>query len=749
MPNAELTFSSGETSLSVRSFRIDDAVSRPFTVTVQAMSPNQIDLETIVGQSAALALDGGAVGGDSDTRRWSGVCQHIEQVQAETIGLSTYEVSIKPTLWLLTQRRGYRVFQHLTIPDIVDQVLTTYSITATWQVDRRRYPKLWYKLQYGESDYSFFCRLLEEAGIAFIFSSNTSGASGGTSGGDTQLVLSDSLQSGTPRTPALTWTDNPNTAVKQEEVTELRLAHEVRPGAYSIRDYDFRRPAFALYGDAVRAPAPETDLEQYRYEPGAFLVETGSGGVSAPSPPAGDTPVADDKGVARYDDKFGADRANRALLGERMGRRYVTLRTSVLDLGPGTVFDVSNHPSAELASGSHLLVVEQTVQGTVAGEWTMRVRAVFTDVHYRPPLITPKPTVDGVQSALVVGPTDQEITTDEFGRVRVQFPWDRQGQNDDDSSCWIRVSQGWAGTGFGLVNLPRVGQEVLVGFLDGDPDQPIVVGRVFNASNPVPYTLPEHRTRSTWKSRSSPGGGGFNEVMFEDLAARELFWVQAEKDLRKLVKNDETITVGRDRQKLVKHNETEVVGVNRTEVTLQDRTEITRGDRTTVIHGNREELVKRDAVLRVEGDRVIYVGGDQHLMVMGTKRERIERDRHVLVRGNRNEQVGGTYGLTAGSHQIVCGNQAVGAGTIHLKAAAKIVIEAPDITLKAAGGFVHIHGGGVEIKGAQVKINSGGTAGVLETGGGGNPSMPLEAKVEEPRAPTPEDVSQTLLGPGR
>jgi type VI secretion system secreted protein VgrG len=313
----------------------------------------------------------------------------------------------------------------------------------------------------------------------------------------------------------------------------------------------------------------------------------------------------------------------------------------------------------------------------------------------------------------------------------------------------VRVSQGWAGTGFGLVHLPRVGQEVLVGFLEGDPDQPIVVGRVFNAQNPVPYPLPEHRTRSTWKSRSSPGGDGFNEIMFEDLAGRELVWAQAEKDLRKLVKNDEVITVGRDRQKLVKRNETEVVNLDRTEVTLRDRTEITRRDRTTVIHGSRQELVKGDAVLRVEGDRVVYVGRDQHLMVMGTKRERVERDSHTRVDGDRNEQVGGTYGLTAGSHQIVCGSQAVGAGTIHLKAAAKIVIEAPDVTLKAPGGFVHITGAGVEIMGTTVLINSGGSPGVLKTAGGGNPEKPAEAKVDDPVAPTPDDVSKTGLGPDR
>jgi type VI secretion system secreted protein VgrG len=413
------------------------------------------------------------------------------------------------------------------------------------------------------------------------------------------------------------------------------------------------------------------------------------------------------------------------------------------------VFSVEDHPHADLSRGEGLLVLEQTIEGEIEKEWTTRCGAVFTSAPYVPPQVTAKPTVEGVQSATVVGTSGEEIETDELGRVRIQFPWDREGTNDDQSSAWIRVSQGWAGTGFGLLNLPRIGQEVLVGFLEGDPDQPIIVGRVFNATNPVPYTLPQHQTRSTWKSRSSPGGDGFNEIMFEDLAGQELVWVQAQKDLRKLVKNDEAITVGNDRQKLVKGNETEVVEGNRTEVTSGDRTEITRQDRTTAIEGTRRELVLGDDIERVEKDRLLYVHGDQHLMVVGVKRERVEKDSHTLVEGDRNEQVGGTYGLTAGSHQIACGSQAVGAGTIHLKAAAKIVIEAPEITIKAPGNFIVIDSSGVTINGSLVKINSGGAPGVLETGGGGNPEKPQEAQVAEPPAPTPDDVSKTLLGPGR
>jgi type VI secretion system secreted protein VgrG len=732
MTIAELSFESGETSLSVRSFRIEEAVSKPFSVVVMARSPHQIDLESIVGHSASLVLTSGVAHLHAPTRRWTGVCDHFEQIQAEPSGLSSYSLRIRPALWLLSQRRGYRVYQHLSIPEIVDRLLAEWSIVPEWQIDRAAYPKLSYKLQYGESDLTFFCRLLEEAGIAHAFPDH--------GGEGTRLLMSDAMHAGRRRAVALRFVDNPNEAAEREFVTEVRIAHEVRPGAVMMRDYDHRRPSYALSGVADPVTGPEASYEQYEYLPGGFLVEGAD---------VGDTPVADDRGAARHEDRHGTERARRALAAARVGRRSVAFRTNVLDLAPGAVFAIERHPHAVLGDGALLLATEQTTEGSIGGEWTTRGRAFFTTEPYRPPRTTTRPVVDGVQSATVVGPSGQEIHTDEFGRVRIQFPWDREGTNDSTSSCWVRVSQGWAGTGFGLLNLPRIGQEVLVGFLEGDPDQPIIVGRVFNAANPVPYILPQHQTRSTWKSRSSPGGDGFNEIMFEDLAGQELVYVQAQKDLRKLVKNDETITVGNDRQKLVKGNETEVVEVNRTEVTRGNRTEITRRDRTTAIEGNRRELVRGVDIERVERDRLLYVGNDQHVMVVGVKRERVEKDSHYLIEGDRNEQVGGTYGLTAGSHQIACGSQAVGAGTIHLQAAAKIVIEAPEVTIKSSGNFIVINSGGVTINGSEVLINSGGAAGNLGTGGGGNPEKPKEAVVEEPPAPTPDDVSKTGLGPGR
>ncbi|MDI1476389.1 type VI secretion system tip protein TssI/VgrG [Polyangium sp. y55x31] len=693
MPVLELTFACGESSLSVRRFSVHESVSGLFTVSVWARSESpSIDLEAIIGQPASLRVVSGwlfaRLGG---ARLWTGIVSSIEQVQAVQPAsgakeLSTYSLRIVPDLWMLTQRRNYRIFQHLSIPDIVDELLDDWGIEKVWEIDRGKYPKLEYKAQYGESDFAFFSRLLEEAGIGFTFPDDDAKGS--------KLTLSDKLESNTPRPGgALPYVDNPNQEAEKEFVSGIRLSYGVRPGAHTIRDYDFRNPSFELFGEAPKAKGQEAKYEQYHYEPGAFLVEGGKGGG---------TPAADDKGVARYDQGFGKGRATRMLGGTRVDRRVVSFDTNTIDLWPGQVFSIDRHPHADITESTKLLVTEFSVEGTPEGEWSMSGQAVFTDAPYRPPQRTPKPRVEGVQSARVVGPKGQEIHTDEFGRVRVQFPWDREGKNDDNSSCWIRVSQGWAGTGYGMIVIPRIGQEVMVGFLEGDPDQPIIVGRVYNAKQAVPYKLPEHKTRSTWKSDSSLGSDGFNEIMFEDLKGQELVYEQAQKNRRRLVKNDETITIGRDRQKLVKNDEYE----------------------------------------KTLGFLKVYVGKDQDIVVKQNKRERIEGDSHLRVYGKRNQRIEGKQSLTVKGdrHELVGKNYAIGVNEeIHVAAGTAIVIEAgKDLTIKGPGGFVRIDQSGVTIRGRQVRINSGGSPG---SGKGSSPDEPEEAIEAEV-----DDVSVTLIG---
>ncbi|MGK3961299.1 type VI secretion system Vgr family protein [Sorangium sp. So ce118] len=676
----ELTLASGE--LSVRRFVVQEAVSSLFSVSIWGRSPDpSLDLEALLdGPATFRCASGYAHVAGLGRRTWTGIVTdaelvHAVQPAAGQKGLSTYRVQIAPELFRLVQRRGNRTFQHLSIPDIIDALLAEWSIEKVWRIDRGRHPRLEYKVQYGESDYAFFSRLLEEAGIAFTFPEDQGG----------RLTLCDRLEASPVRPgPPIPYVDPPGQAFDREFVTAVRLAREVRPGAFSIRDHEFRNPDFALLSEVPRAGGIEARNEQYHFDQGATLVETGKGGG---------TPVADDRGIARHDPRYGEELAERSLHGERVGARGASFAANTFDLAPGVIFRMDWHPHPELPADRPLLVLETSLEGTAEGEWSVSGQVVFADAPYRPPRRTPKPVVHGLQSATVVGPPGQEIHTDEFGRVRVQFPWDREGRRDDGSSCWVRVSQGWGGMGYGMIVLPRIGQEVLVAFAEGDPDLPFVIGRVYNAMQQVPYRLPEHATRSTWKSGSSPGSGGFNEIMFEDLATEELVWQQAAKDRTRLVKNDERATVGHDRQKLVKNDESE-------------RTE-----------GFRKRRVGKDADEVTKQAKRERIGGDVSVQVRGARAEQIDGKRSLAVVGERQEKVEGRYALRA-------------KGQAHYAAGEAIVAEAAqDFTLAGPGGFLRIDASGVTIEGTVVKINVSGKPG---KGKGSKPEAPAQPEVELP-----------------
>jgi type VI secretion system secreted protein VgrG len=529
----DLDFESGEDSLSVRHFSVSERMSGSFELVVVALSKHtDVDLEALVGKGAGLAVRGVV------PRFWTGVVSHAGQVQPEEshTGLSTYLIHILPSLWLMSHRRGHRMFQHLSIPDIAEKLLGEWKVDHQMKIDKGKYPKLEYCLQYGESDYVFFNRILERAGICYYYVEKPGKKA------ESVLVLADAPQSNESR-GSIRYVDNPNEAARKEFVTDVILAHDVAPGMYTLRDYNFRQPDYKLFGEVKPAPLPEGPYEQYYYLPGGALVEVDS----APDK----TPVADDQSKARHDEKYAKERAQISQDAQRVRKRYVQFKTNVLDLYPGVVFSIEQHAHKELA-GKKLLVVNSRAEGDVTGEWSMFTEAVFADVPYRPPQVTSPPRLPGVQSAIVVGPSGQEIYTDEFGRVRVRFHWDREAQFNDHASCWIRVSQTWAGGGFGGMQVPRIGHEVLVDFLDGDPDQPIIVGRLYNGASLPPYVLPKGKTQSTWKTDTSPHvDNSFNEIMFEDKAGKELVFVQAQKDMRKLVKRHDTERIYHDRLNVV------------------------------------------------------------------------------------------------------------------------------------------------------------------------------------------------------
>ncbi|EYF04077.1 type VI secretion system Vgr family protein [Chondromyces apiculatus] len=605
LDNLELSFASG-LDLSVRHFGVSEAISGLFDVSVVALSRiDDVDFDAVVGQGASFRINGGSLGAMPQARAWTGICSQFEQVQGEETGLSTYHLRIVPHLWLATQRQNNRIFQHVSIPEIVEKLLAEWQITPVSKIDKGQYPRFEYRVQYAETDYAFLSRLLEEAGISFFFEFDGEK-------GQSQLVLSDRPQAAEHRPGGpMIFHDQPPREARVEYLTRLTVAQRVRQGAHTIRDFDFqRRPDFELFGKAAGGRAPEDRLEHYQYEPGAFLVEgTAAGDVAA-------------AGASRHDEKEGAALASRGLEGERKSRVTVGFESSALTLAPGTIFSVASHPHPLFGAGKNLLVTELALSGAPGAEWSVSGRAAQATEPFRPARKTPRPKITGVQSAVVVGPEGAEIHTDEYGRVRVQFHWDREGQMNEKSSCWIRVSQGWAGGGYGMMTIPRVGQEVTVGFLEGNPDQPLIIGRVFNNTTRVPYALPKNQTRSGWKTSSTPSSDGFNEIMLEDQKGAELISIQAQRDLTKLVKMDEvertggsrTISVGRSRKATIGGMDSTVVG-QRHEVVIKAEggggggapTSLTMSDKKIVYTTGQASLTfdGPDVALEAEGNITI------------------------------------------------------------------------------------------------------------------------------------------------
>jgi len=528
MEQMSLTFGKGDESLSPRAFSARERLNEPFCVDVIARTTSaDVDFESLIGRPITFRVESGVIGLHAGARSWSGICAQCEQIRAEPNGLSTYELRIVPRLWLLGQRHNHRLFQHLSVVDVLKMLAREWNLPIRLELDDKRYPPLELRTQYGESDLAFLNRLLEEASITYAFVPD------GDHG--TVVVFRDEPHAAEPRSTPLPFVDDPGEAQAKgiEHCTAVRLRREMKPGRIVLRDFDFRKPRYELLADAAVEgddDDPESRFEQYRYVPGAFKTEGHAPDV---------TPAADDLGVARNDPDAGVSLATRLLEAERARRRLVTLQSNAYDVGPGTVIRIADHPRAELGVGNTLLCIGLDMRGEVGKDWIAQAQAVFTDTPYRPVLATEKPRITGVQSAVVVGPEEETVYTDEFGRVRVQFQWDRQGEFDPQSSCWMRVSQAWAGPGYGLFNLPRVGHEVLVGFADGDPDEPIVVGRVFNGAQRVPYPLPGSKMMSGWKTDSNS-----NIILFDDTPGDEMFYEQAERNRLGIVKRNEAYLTG-------------------------------------------------------------------------------------------------------------------------------------------------------------------------------------------------------------
>lgn len=609
-PLTRIALATSDHLLEVRRFDIEESMNGLFRVALRAISPRpDINLSPIVGGRGEFAFVA------SCERRFRGIVADMTfvRVSDDAQGLASYDLVIVPTLWRLTQRRGNRLFQHVAIPDIVTSLLEEWNVTHEWEIDRAAYPKLELRTQYDETDFAFLSRLLEEAGISFWL--RDSGDE------DATLILGDAPHANAARQGApIAFIDEVAQAFagRTEFVTNVNLRETSRPGRITLRDHDPSRPRAPLFASTESEREAERAHEQFLFVPGIGLNE------SLASAGSTSTPVADDRGVARHTEERVKDESRRILAALHADRRQLSFESSVNDLSPGIVFAIAGHPRDDISGEPGFLVVAAHFQGEVAkaSEWRFSANAVSTREPYIPPRRTQKPRMFGLQTAVVVGESpsdavhtkragdvgslsataldeartaarliDEDIYVDEYGRVRVQFPWDREHAFGPESSVWMRVSQGWAGVGYGMFAIPRVGHEVLVAFLDGNPDSPLIVGRVHNVREPVPFALPENKTVSTWKSASSPGGEGFNELRFDDAAGREHVYLQAQRDMDRLVKHDSKEAIGGSAARFTQGVEASAVGAVRTHFTNLDDVEVTGLNRTTFVGLNRAASV--------------------------------------------------------------------------------------------------------------------------------------------------------------
>jgi type VI secretion system secreted protein VgrG len=627
-----------------------EGISELFHFSVDlASTDGEVDFEKIVGQPALLTIHG-----EKGKRYINGLVNLFEQVGKDG-KWTLYRAGIVPAAWTLSQRATCRIFQNQSVPDIIKKVLTEAGI-ASDQLRlsfKKSYNPREYCVQYRESDLSFVTRLMEQNGIFYFFEHAAD---------KHVMVLGDDpvVHVAIAEPAKVIYRPPTGTGVSdQEHISVYQFHREIRTGAVRLRDFDFKKPRLSLEKDAKAKG--DGNLEAYDY-PGEYLTPDEGGDLSK----------------VRLEELQAARQVGS---GQSDCRRFI----------PGFRFTLEQHDRSSFNreylltrvshNGSQTQVLGAETAGKGGGEtsYQNRIDCIPSDVSFRAPRVTPKPAVQGPQTAIVVGPKGEEIYTDEHGRVKVQFHWDREGKQDEKSSCWIRVSQAWAGAGWGAMFIPRIGQEVIVEFLEGDPDQPIVTGKVYNGDNKPPYQLPGEKTKSTLKSNSSKGGEGSNEIRFEDKKGDEQIFLHGEKNVDVRVKNDIYEWVGRNRHLIVKQDQIEHVENTRQEKVDQDHV----------------EQIGRDRHLRVKGKEATEIGGSRSLTVKGDVIE--------VFKGDHSEKTSGDYYLKASN----------------------LVIEAmSNITLKVGGSYIAIEATGItikgsatmEVKGMQVTVKADATLELEGTG---------------------------------
>ena len=778
----------GKDALLLVGFTGDEALSRPFSFHLDLVAENRkpVAFDKLLGESITVELE---VGGRAP-RYFNGICRLLSQGERDH-EFTRYRMELVPGLWLLGKQAQSRIFQHQTVPAILSQVLRDehqLDVSGLDALDGPWHPRD-YCVQYRETDLDFASRLMEEEGIYYFFAH--------TAGGHRMVV--GNRPGAHPKVPGPGPVTYKHIAggEKQHYIYEWEKVQELRSGKVTLWDHAFEKPGANFAATKEIAPAVKVGRVTHPLQVG------GNGRLE----------VYDYPGAyaQRFDgvDRGGGDRPADVARIFDDGKRTTAIRMAQ-EAVPGLLLrGASNFPP--LAAGHQFVLA--TLKGSLEEQFQadgayvltgvrhaarqdnyrsrggsgFRYHNSFTciplDLPFRPARRTPRPVLHGTQTAVVVGPRGEEIFTDKYGRVKVQFPWDREGKYDGGSSCWVRVAQVWAGKRWGASFWPRIGQEVVVAFEEGDPDRPIIVGSVYNADQMPPYQgagpdakHPHDPKLSGVKSNSTKGGEGYNEWRFDDTGGKEQVFLHAQRDLDTRVRHDNRECVGHDRHLTVggrdrdgnqagdqreqvfrdkhlnvkRHQEEHVEGSMKLTVGHGDATD-NPGNLDVVVENDRKGLIGGEDHLLVRKDQKLLVEGGQEITVLGEKKETLNSDSHLHGDGNRKEAFGGTRSLTVGRNQQekVGMNHALEAGQeIHLKAGMKVILEAGvQLTIKGPGGFVDIGPAGVTIQGTLVRINSGGAAG---SGSGSSPEAPADAtsprEAEKARPAVPAGADDSVSG---
>ena len=633
----------GKDVLLLRRMTGSEALGRPFEWDLDLLSERgDIEAEQLLGQKVAVActLPGG------NKRHFHGYVTEFGQ-EGWVQRYHCYRAIVKPWYWLLTRTADCRIFQDLAVPQIFEQVVKQYGFTDYRLKLSGSYEAREYCVQYRETDFEFLSRLLEEEGIYYFFEHSESA--------HTLVLVDDPGQhetvAGYEKVPFYP-PGGPDIRRERDHLQAWTCTKSVRTGTFATTDFDFEAPRKSLAAtESISRSHVQSHFEVFDY-PGEPDQLTGQQASQ----------------VAK-------------LRIQELQANYMLARGdgNAAGLATGYRFTLELHPRKDLNTEYLITRARYSLasdayeggQAEVGDDIAVSIEAIDAKTHFRPERLTAKPVVRGAQTAMVVGKAGEEIYTDKYGRVKVQFHWDRYGKQDEKSSCWVRVAQLWAGKAWGGIHIPRIGQEVIVSFLEGDPDRPIITGRVYNGDSLPPYALPANATQSGIKSRSSKGGGdaNCNEIRFEDLKGSEQLYMHAEKDHAVVVKHDETHSVGHDRTKTVTHDETVKVDHDRT------------------------ETVGHNESVSIGADRAHKVSGNDDLKVSGKRTVSVDQDDSAKIGKNLVIDAGESVTIRTGS------------ASISMKSDGTIAIKGADITIEGSGKVTVKASGNLVMKGSKILQN--------------------------------------------